>query len=371
MFCPYCKKEIEDDSLFCSFCGSRIEQQKSKEPQQSICDHREAALEEEAASCSVCGTNIIGSIGQQPNTKKITPNFKWINVAAAAFLVVIALIVVGVTSSRYGRYEKAVGLVQEKKYAEAADAFSELHGYKNSDRWLYETKYREGIARYEAGEYLAAKDAFDAVLYYKNASEWYDQSLYMTAVLHFNLGLYSDAIYYFNALGDYSDSKARKETAMAAYYQQGYDAIFKEDYATAKEIFTDLSEMGYHGSDAVLKEIDMLEKEIAMLEYATNITFDDLSRFPDDYKGKKVTFYGKVVQVMEVDDEIHVRLAISGNYNMIIYSYFSQDLLKNGRILEDDYITVYGTARGLHSYTATLGKTITLPLVEGEILEQY
>lgn len=114
MFCPYCKKEIEDDSLFCSFCGSRIEQQKSKEPQQSICDHREAALEEEAASCSVCGTNIIGSIGQQPNTKKITPNFKWINVAAAAFLVVIALIVVGVTSSRYSRYEKAVGLVQEK-----------------------------------------------------------------------------------------------------------------------------------------------------------------------------------------------------------------------------------------------------------------
>lgn len=25
MFCPYCKKEIEDDSLFCSFCGSKIE----------------------------------------------------------------------------------------------------------------------------------------------------------------------------------------------------------------------------------------------------------------------------------------------------------------------------------------------------------
>ena len=25
MFCPYCKKEIEDDSLFCSFCGEKIE----------------------------------------------------------------------------------------------------------------------------------------------------------------------------------------------------------------------------------------------------------------------------------------------------------------------------------------------------------
>ena len=28
MFCPYCKKEIEDDSLFCSFCGETIEQKK-------------------------------------------------------------------------------------------------------------------------------------------------------------------------------------------------------------------------------------------------------------------------------------------------------------------------------------------------------
>lgn len=28
MLCPYCKKEIEDDSLFCSFCGETIEQKK-------------------------------------------------------------------------------------------------------------------------------------------------------------------------------------------------------------------------------------------------------------------------------------------------------------------------------------------------------
>lgn len=28
MICPYCKKEIEDDSLFCSFCGETIEQKK-------------------------------------------------------------------------------------------------------------------------------------------------------------------------------------------------------------------------------------------------------------------------------------------------------------------------------------------------------
>lgn len=364
MFCPYCKKEIEDDSLFCSFCGSKIEQQESKEKQQSTCDACGAALEEGAAFCSACGTNTIGSIAQRLNMKKAAPNFKWIYLAAAALLVVIVLIVVVVVSGKYSRYKQAIGLMQEKEYAEAADAFSELSGYKNSDNWENEACYCEGISAYESGAYLSAKDAFDAILHYKNASEWYNQSLYMTGVVDFDSGLYESAIYYFNAVGDYSDSKARKEAAMAAYYQQGYDAIFNEDYVTAKEIFTDLSEIGYHGSDAVLKDI-------AMLEYATNITFDDLSRFPDDYEGKKVTFYGKVAQVVEVEDEIHVRLAISGDYNMIIFLYFSQDLLKNGRILEDDYITVYGTARGLYSYTATLGQTITLPLVEVEILEQY
>ena len=58
MFCPYCKKEIEDDSLFCSFCGSKIEQQESKEKQQSTCDACGAALEEGAAFCSACGAAI-------------------------------------------------------------------------------------------------------------------------------------------------------------------------------------------------------------------------------------------------------------------------------------------------------------------------
>lgn len=46
--------------------------------------------------------------------------------------------------------------------------------------------------------------------------------------------------------------------------------------------------------------------------YDTGITYDQLARTPDDYKGEKVKFYGKVVQVVENPDVdyIHIRFAV-------------------------------------------------------------
>lgn len=157
MFCPYCKKEIEDDSLFCSFCGSKIEQQESKEKQQSTCDACGAALEEGAAFCSACGTNTIGSIAQRLNMKKAAPNFKWIYLAAAALLVVIVLIVVGTSNSKYNHYKEAATLYEADSFSEAAALFASLGDYKNSEEWKQEAQYRAAIAGYEA----ALQDAED------------------------------------------------------------------------------------------------------------------------------------------------------------------------------------------------------------------
>lgn len=107
--------------------------------------------------------------------------------------------------------------------------------------------------------------------------------------------------------------------------------------------------------------------------YDTGITFDNLSRKPDDYEGKKVKFTGEVLQVSELTNEIQIRLATKpnswGGYSDdVVYVYFSSDLISS-RILEDDVITVYGVARGLHSYTTVMGAEVTLPLIEVEKLD--
>lgn len=103
--------------------------------------------------------------------------------------------------------------------------------------------------------------------------------------------------------------------------------------------------------------------------YETGITYDQLARTPDDFKGQKVKFTGKVVQVLEDGASVYIRLAVDQNYDTILYGTYSSSLV-GSRVLEDDIITVYGTSNGLKSYQSTLGATITIPDVSIEKVEQ-
>lgn len=118
------------------------------------------------------------------------------------------------------------------------------------------------------------------------------------------------------------------------------------------------------------KESDFLKAEAAKqaskqleekkVSYDTGITYEQLARTPDDYKDKKVKFSGKVVQVMEADNEIDLRIAVDGNYDTILFVGYNKDLSKT-RILENDYVTVRGTSLGIYSYKSAMGGKISIP----------
>lgn len=97
--------------------------------------------------------------------------------------------------------------------------------------------------------------------------------------------------------------------------------------------------------------------------YDTGVTYENLARTPDDYLGKKVKFSGKVVQVMEDDDETQIRLAVNDNYDNILYLGVPKTLTGNNRILENDEITIMGKYAGLLTYKSTMGGNITIPSV--------
>lgn len=103
--------------------------------------------------------------------------------------------------------------------------------------------------------------------------------------------------------------------------------------------------------------------------YETGITYDNLARTPDDYNGKKVKFYGKVVQVMEGDGQVQIRLAVNDDYDTILLGNYDSTIVTS-RVLEDDMITIYGTSVGLISYQSTMGGTITIPAVSIEKIDQ-
>lgn len=104
-------------------------------------------------------------------------------------------------------------------------------------------------------------------------------------------------------------------------------------------------------------------KEINEADYDTGITYENLARTPDDYKYKKVKFYGKIIQVIEGDSSTQYRIAINDNYDNIIFLEASKKIINNNRILEGDHVTFYGTSGGVITYDSTIGGKITVPAV--------
>lgn len=103
--------------------------------------------------------------------------------------------------------------------------------------------------------------------------------------------------------------------------------------------------------------------------YETGITYDQLARTPDEFKEKKVKFSGKVIQVLEGDTTVQIRLAVDGNYDTILFCEYISSIVSS-RVLEDDYITIYGTSAGTISYDSTMGGKITIPGVSVDRIDQ-
>lgn len=96
--------------------------------------------------------------------------------------------------------------------------------------------------------------------------------------------------------------------------------------------------------------------------YNTGITYSQLARTPDEYRGEKVKFSGKVLQVQEADNYIAIRLAVGGNYNNVIFLVIETNRVEmNQRILEDDNITVYGKSAGIYTYETVMGNELSIP----------
>lgn len=103
-----------------------------------------------------------------------------------------------------------------------------------------------------------------------------------------------------------------------------------------------------------------------------HIPYKKLARTPKKYKGKKVKFTGKIVQVMEDEDGLYTVYRINvtkGRYGLwddTVYVEYWEDSEK--RLLEDDIVTFYGESEGLHTYNTILGASVTIPSVDAKYI---
>ena len=133
----------------------------------------------------------------------------------------------------------------------------------------------------------------------------------------------------------------------------------EEQTATEATTEEQVVEMDAEEADEALSEAPDLDN----IEWKTDISYDDLSRRPDDYENEYVEFSGKVVQLIEDDEINELRVATNSNgYDDVIYVGYDPSIVDE-RILEDDKITFRGTYAGIIQYESTLGGTISVPAV--------
>ncbi|MGN0286824.1 MAG: FxLYD domain-containing protein [Atopobiaceae bacterium] len=101
------------------------------------------------------------------------------------------------------------------------------------------------------------------------------------------------------------------------------------------------------------------------VDYAT------VAKNPDDYKGQKLYFEGKVIQVVEGNNETDLRVATNSNgYDDVIYVAYDPSILNGSHLVEGQYLGVYGHCNGQISYTSTLGGKISIPGLTADSFDQ-
>lgn len=165
-----------------------------------------------------------------------------------------------------------------------------------------------------------------------------------------------------------------EEEKAAKIAQAEADRIAAEEAARIAKEEQEAAEAALAEEAARLAAEEAAAKEAEeKLGYETGITYENLARDPEIYKGKKVKFTGKVLQVIESTFSTEIRLATKENswggyIDDVIYLVIDNALIMS-RILDNDIITIYGVSDGLYSYMTVMGATMTIPKVDVDKFE--
>lgn len=102
-------------------------------------------------------------------------------------------------------------------------------------------------------------------------------------------------------------------------------------------------------------------------------TYQQMARNPENFKGTNVKLTGEVIQALYSNDSVDLRVNITktGTYSTwytdTIYVVYYPEVGED-KILEDDIITIYGTAMGDYTYKSAIGSPVTLPLINGKYI---
>lgn len=144
----------------------------------------------------------------------------------------------------------------------------------------------------------------------------------------------------------------------------------ESDDEVEEETDLETEELDIENTEEVTEEVEEETPEVDpedLSNYRTDYDIKDVERNPAEYKDELLSFEGKIIQVMEDEVYTSYRIAINDDYDRIVYLQTFNVTLEE-RLLEDDYVTVYGLFNDLLTYETVMGASQTVPafLAHGE-----
>ena len=95
-------------------------------------------------------------------------------------------------------------------------------------------------------------------------------------------------------------------------------------------------------------------------------SYEDILRYPDKHNGENIQIYGKVLQKMESSSFVVLRVGTTGRYydSVFYVTYFMDDTMPS--VIEDDFVTIYGSCSGTKTYETIMGGSVTIPSMYAE-----
>lgn len=90
--------------------------------------------------------------------------------------------------------------------------------------------------------------------------------------------------------------------------------------------------------------------------------YKDIMRYPKEHDGKTYQIYGKVQQKLTSNSYVFLLVRVGNNHYAVSYYDWAVD----ASVIEDDYVTIFGTCTGTYSYETVRGDENTIPAITAE-----
>ena len=160
---------------------------------------------------------------------------------------------------------------------------------------------------------------------------------------------------------EYACGDAYKNYKSADYTKKSYSNL-QDAIEAGKKVLKDenASQADVDAANKAIEEAGLALVEAFNADSYKSVDYSKIARNPDKYLGQKLKFSGKVLQVVEGDGEVTLRVATDGAWDDVVLVAYKSDIISS-RVLEEDMVVMYGKFGGLYTYQSTMGASISVP----------